>query len=58
MMSALLDIIMENVLELTALHLSDNKLYVVDSLRVLVTKFPNFKSPSHWKKPDELLYSQ
>jgi hypothetical protein len=39
MMLALLDIIMENVPELTALDLSDNKLYVVDSLSVLVTKF-------------------
>jgi hypothetical protein len=43
MMLAVLETIMENVPELTALDLSDNKLYVVDSLSVLVTKFPNFR---------------
>jgi Leucine-rich repeat (LRR) protein len=43
MMSVVLDIIEENVPELTALDLSDNKLYVVDSLSVLVTKLPNLR---------------
>ncbi|PNF34519.1 hypothetical protein B7P43_G10726 [Cryptotermes secundus] len=43
MMLAVLDIIVENVPELTALDLSDNKLYALDSLSVLPVKVPNLK---------------
>ncbi|PNF23518.1 hypothetical protein B7P43_G05619 [Cryptotermes secundus] len=42
-MLAVLDIIVENVPELTALDLSDNKLYALDSLNVLAAKVPNLK---------------
>jgi hypothetical protein len=40
-MLAVLDIIVENALELIALDLSDNKLYVPDSLSVLAAKVLN-----------------
>jgi nuclear RNA export factor len=43
MMSAVLDIVVENVPELAALDLSDNKLYVLNSLSVLAVKAPNLK---------------
>jgi nuclear RNA export factor len=43
MISAVLDIIVENVPELAALDLSDNKLYVLNSLSVLAVKAPNLK---------------
>jgi Leucine-rich repeat (LRR) protein len=43
MMLAVLDIVVENVPELTALDLSNNKLYVLDNLRVLAAKLPNLK---------------
>jgi nuclear RNA export factor len=43
MMMAVLDIIAENVPELTALDLSDNKLYVLDNLSILATKVPNLR---------------
>jgi hypothetical protein len=42
-MIVLLDIIMENVPELTALDLSDNNLSVLDSLIVLALKVPNLR---------------
>jgi hypothetical protein len=40
-MLTVLDVIMENVPELAALDLSDNKLYSLDSLSVLSLKVPN-----------------
>jgi Leucine-rich repeat (LRR) protein len=43
MMLAVLDIIVENAAELTALDLSDNKLYALQSLSVLSVKLPNLK---------------
>ena len=43
MMLAVLDIIVENVPELMALDLSDNKLYALDSLSVLSVKLTNLK---------------
>jgi nuclear RNA export factor len=43
MMLAVLDVIVENIPELTALDLSDNKLYVLDSLSVLAVKVPNLR---------------
>jgi hypothetical protein len=43
MMSAVLDIIVENVPELTALDLSDNKLHTLDNLSVLAVKVPNLR---------------
>jgi len=43
MMLALLDIVVENVPELMALDLSDNKLYALDSLSVLSVKLPNLR---------------
>jgi nuclear RNA export factor len=43
MMLAVLDIVVENVPELTALDLSNNKLYVLDNLSVLAAKLPNLK---------------
>jgi nuclear RNA export factor len=52
MILAVLDIIVENVPELTALDLFDNKLYALDNLSVLSVKFPKLKSPSYCKKPD------
>jgi nuclear RNA export factor len=42
-MLAVLDIIAENVPELTALDLSDNKLCVLDNLSVLATKVPKLR---------------
>jgi nuclear RNA export factor len=42
-MLALLDIVVENVPELMALDLSDNKLYALDSLSVLSVKLPNLR---------------
>jgi nuclear RNA export factor len=51
MILAVLDIIVENVPELTALDLFDNKLYALDNLSVLSVKFPKL-SPSYCKKPD------
>jgi hypothetical protein len=42
-MLAVLDIIVENVPELVALDLSDNKLYALDNLSVLSVKLPNLK---------------
>jgi hypothetical protein len=52
MMLAVLDVVVENVPELTALDLSDNKLYVLDSLRVLAAKS---QGPTHWKKSGKLV---
>jgi nuclear RNA export factor len=43
MMLAVLDIIVENVPELVALDLSDNKLYSLDNLSVLSVKLPNLR---------------
>jgi hypothetical protein len=43
MMMAVLNVVVENVPELTALNLSSNKLYVLDHLRVLAAKLPNLK---------------
>lgn len=43
MMLAVLDIIVENVPELMALDLSDNKLYALDHLSVLSAKLPNLR---------------
>jgi Leucine-rich repeat (LRR) protein len=43
MILAVLDIIMENVPELTALDLFDNKLYALDNLSVMSVKFPKLK---------------
>jgi len=43
MMLAVLDIIVENVPELVALDLSDNKLYALDNLSVLSVKLPNLR---------------
>lgn len=43
MLSAVLDIMAENVPELTALDLSDNKLYILGSLSVLAAKVPNLR---------------
>jgi hypothetical protein len=43
MMLAVLDIIVENVPELMALDLSDNKLYALDNLSVLSVKLPNLR---------------
>lgn len=43
MMLAVLDIVVENVPELMALDLSDNKLYALDSLSVLSVKLPNLR---------------
>lgn len=43
LMLAVLDIVVENVPELMALDLSDNKLYALDNLSVLSTKLPNLK---------------
>jgi hypothetical protein len=40
---AVLDIIVENVPELTALDLSDNQLYVFDNLSMLAAKVPNLR---------------
>jgi Leucine-rich repeat (LRR) protein len=42
-MLTVLDIIVENVPELTALDLSDNKLYSLDNLSVLSLKVPNLR---------------
>jgi hypothetical protein len=42
-MSAVLDIIVENTPELRALDLSENKLYELDSLSVLAPKVPNLR---------------
>jgi hypothetical protein len=52
MILAVLDIIVENAPELTALDLFDNKLYALDNLSVLSVKFPKLLSPSYCKKPD------
>jgi hypothetical protein len=43
MMLAVLDIVVGNVLELMALDLCSNRLYVLDNLRVLAVKLPNLK---------------
>jgi nuclear RNA export factor len=43
MMLVVLDIVVENVPELVALDLSDNKLYALDSLSVLSVKLPNLR---------------
>jgi len=43
MMLAVLDIVVQNVPELMALDLSDNKLYALDSLSVLSVKLPNLR---------------
>jgi Leucine-rich repeat (LRR) protein len=43
MMLAVMDIIVENVPELTAPDLSDNTLYVLDSLSALAVKVPNLR---------------
>jgi Leucine-rich repeat (LRR) protein len=43
-MLTVLDVIMENVPELAALDLSDNKLYSLDSLSVLSIKVPNLRA--------------
>jgi len=42
-MLAVLDIIVENVPELMALDLSDNKLYALDNLSLLSVKLPNLR---------------
>ncbi|GFG38323.1 hypothetical protein Cfor_01734 [Coptotermes formosanus] len=43
MMLAVVDVIVENVPELVALDLSENKLYALDSLSVLSVKLPNLR---------------
>jgi len=43
MMLTVLDIVVENVPELMALDLSDNKLYALDNLSVLSGKLPNLR---------------
>jgi nuclear RNA export factor len=43
MMLAVMDVIVENVPELTALDLSDNKLFVLDGLSALAVKVPNLR---------------
>jgi hypothetical protein len=43
MMLAVLDIVVDNVPDLVALNLTDNKLYSLENLSVLSVKLPNLK---------------
>jgi hypothetical protein len=54
--SIMMAVIVESVPELTALDLSDNKLYTHDSLIVLAVKVSDLKSPSQWEKPGSYCY--
>jgi hypothetical protein len=57
-MIAVLDVIMENVPELTALDLSHSNLSALDSLIVLAVRKFVTQDPSHSEKPGEFLYSE